>query len=472
MLDNKKVFLLVPPTPPHIGSTQTDAVLSRCAGVYAKTDYFITPIGLTYIASYLREMGFKVKLYDFAVQRCSRDTALEMLCRDDYWTIIASPSTVTLQHDINFVKDAKERTSCEYTIGCGTHLTTHPEDGLNEEGLDFIIMGEPEKTIGELLITLAKSEDYNNIKSIAFREKGKIITNPRRPLIEDIDSLPFPARDLIKDNDYQPPFAGGGKFTVIITSRGCPYPCTYCATRSYYGKSVRMRSVGNILAEIEEIKKDYDVLGFWDDTFNINREQVINLCKGMVEDKMTIPFICMARVKPIDSEMLYWMKNAGCFLILYGVEAGTDRILKKLKKQITLDDIRNTFRLTNEAGIGSAGFFMVGTPGETEKEIITSINLAHELKPDYISFNITTPFPGTELYEEMRTSINGWSTYDARHSLDDKTDVLAQYINKAYTSFYLKPETIFRRLHSLKNWEDWSVLFNAGFDVMREYFGS
>lgn len=465
----KKVLLTVPPTPTDIGSTQTDAVLSRCAGVYAKTDYFIPPIGLTYIASYLREMGFEVDLHDFAVERSSREDALKAIERDDFWALIASPSTVTLRQDLAFLKEAKERGGCEYTVGCGTHLTTHPEDGLGEDGLDFVILGEPEETIGELLTVLSKSGDYTNIKSIAYKEDGDVVKNPRRPLIEDINSLPHPARDLITGGDYQPPFAGGGKFTVMITSRGCPYPCTYCATRSYYGRSVRMRSVGDILSEIEEIKRDYDVLGFWDDTFNINREHLINLCKGMVENDLTIPFICMARVKPVDSEMLRWMKKAGCFLILYGVEAGTDRILKKLKKGITLDDIKNAFKLTREAGIGSAGFFMVGTPGETEREVIASIKLAHRLKPDYISFNITTPFPGTELYEKMRKNLDRWKIYDARHSLDDRTEILTDYINKAYTSFYLKPETIFKRLHSLRSWKDWSVLFKAGFDVVREY---
>jgi len=461
------VLLLIPPQPKGV-SVQADAVLARCAGVYSKTDYHIPPLGLCYIAGILRENGFSVSVIDCPAGNISEREALVRIkaIRPDF--IIISPGTSALTNDLDFIKRLGDEGLAFTSIGCGTHLTVLPEDGLSG-GLDYIVRGEPEMTTLELISALKSGKDLSKVKGISYLKNGEVINNERRKLIENLDTLPLPARDLISDFYYEPPYSGGGRFTIMTVSRGCPYPCTYCATSSYYGRKVRFRSVDNVLDEIREIKMKYDIIGFWDDTFTLKRKYVIELMKRIVSENLTVPFLCMSRIDTVDGEMLSYMKRAGCRLILYGVESASQRVLDILNKKTKVDGVEKVFDMTRDAGIETAGFFMIGTPGETRREIIETIELAHHLDPDYVSFNITTPYPGSELYKKYKHIFKKWEDFDARHSMDEDGKVLEGYIDRAYRSFYFRLSYILRRLAKTQSKAGLLVLFRAGFDVLNRY---
>ncbi|MGQ9705552.1 MAG: B12-binding domain-containing radical SAM protein [bacterium] len=461
------VLLLIPPLPKGV-SVQADAVLARCAGVYSKTDYHIPPLGLCYIAGTLRQEGISVSIIDCPAGDISEKEAIERIKCLKPEFILISPGTSALLNDLEFIKNLKESGLKFTSIGCGTHLTVLPEDGLSG-GLDYIVRGEPEITTLELIRSLKYDKSVSKVKGISYLKDGNVINNERRELIEDLDTLPLPARDLIGDFHYKPPYSGGGRFTIMTLSRGCPYPCTYCATSSYYGRRVRYRSIENVLSEMREVRKSYDIIGFWDDTFTLKRKYVIEIMKGMVSENLTIPFLCMSRIDTVDREMLTIMKRAGCRLILYGVESASQRVLDILKKKTKIDTVEEVFEMTRGVGIETAGFFMIGTPGETRREIIRTIELAHRLDPDYVSFNITTPYPGTELYKNYKHLFRKWEDFDARHAMDEDGRVLEGYIDRAYRSFYFRLSYILRRLGRTHSREGLSVLFKAGFDVMSRY---
>jgi len=461
------VLLLIPPQPKGI-SIQADAVLARCAGVYSKTDYHIPPLGLCYIAGTLRDAGISVSIIDCPAGNISEREAIDRIKSASPEFILVSPGTSALLNDIEFVKHLRDEGLVFTSIGCGTHLTVLPEDGLSG-GLDYIVRGEPERTTLELVRALKSDKNLSKVKGVSYLEDSRIINNKGRELVGDLDTLPLPARDLIGDFYYEPPYSGGGRFTIMTVSRGCPYPCTYCATSSYYGRKVRFRSVDNVLSEIREIKKSYDIVGFWDDTFTLKRKYVIEIMKRMVEENLTIPFLCMSRIDTVDGKMLSAMKRAGCRLILYGVESASQRVLDILNKKTKIDGVEKVFDMTRKAGIETAGFFMIGTPGETKREIIETIELAHRLDPDYISFNITTPYPGTELYNKYNYLFKRWESFDARHSVGDDGNVLENYIGRAYRSFYFRLNYILKRLGRTHSRAGLSVLIKAGFDVMSRY---
>ena len=461
------VLLIVPPQPKGF-SVQVDAVLARCAGVYSKTDYHIPPLGLCYIASVLRDAGFSVDVIDCPAGSISSNRAKEIVKILKPKIVIISPGTSVLPNDLEFIRGLKKHFGEFTTVGCGTHLTVLPEDGLSG-GLDYVVRGEPEITTLNLVRALINGGDVSQVMGVSYLKSGRVINNIKRPLVDDIDEIPFPARDLIKYYHYEPPYSGGGRFTIMTISRGCPYPCTYCSTGAYYGRRVRYRSVGNIIAEMREIKGEFDVLGFWDDTFTLNKSLVMELMRRMVEENLTIPFLCMSRIDTVDEEMLYAMRRAGCRLILYGVEAASQRVLNILNKKISVDGVEDVFNMTKRAGIETAAFFMIGTPGETKGEVIETIELAHRLDPDYVSFNITTPYPGTELYKSYKPLLRRWESFDACHSIDENGAILEEYIGRAYRSFYFRLNYILKRLFKTRNRTNMLLLFRTGFDVMKRY---
>jgi len=302
-----------------------------------------------------------------------------------------------------------------------------------------------------------------------------VIHNPDQPLLKDIDRLPFPARDLLPNERYSAPFARHVPFGLIITARGCPFQCVYCATRGYYGNTWRPRGVENVINELKEMVEIYGLkdIGFWDDTFTINRKRVIAICQRIIEEKLNIQWICLSRVDTVDPEILSWMKKAGCYQIQFGVESGDEEVLRRLGKNITIGQIKSAFQWSREAGIESAAFFMLGNPGETEKSVRKTINLALELPATYASFNINTPYPGCELFDQIKDQLDGdWNHFDAKHAsyqsgFDKKG--LEKYIREAYRRFYYRPKYLFKSLLKVRSPGDLSRHIKAAWDVLLRF---
>ncbi|PLX16735.1 MAG: hypothetical protein C0601_09670 [Candidatus Muiribacterium halophilum] len=363
----------------------------------------------------------------------------------------------------------------------GPHVFIYPEETLLQDWVDIIQIGEGEKNTPELFKNIKDLEKLKTIHGVGIKnEDGTFQINPPDEAIKDLDDLPFPARELTPIQKYSSVIAKRNPITTMFTSRGCPYKCLFC-NRPHLGKTFRARSAENV---IEEFKVCFD-LGIrefliYDDTFTINRERVVDFCELMKKTGLNtkVGFDIRARVNTVDRELLIMLKEAGCERIHYGVESGTEKILKVLRKGITLNQAREVFKITKEVGISTLAYFMIGSPTETEEDVEKTIDFALELDPDFVHVTITSPFPDTPLYamalEENVIKRDVWREFAknptkdfvAPHwnrELSDET--LHRLIKKAYKKFYMRPGYIIRRLLDLRSFSEFMRKAKAGIKV-------
>jgi len=300
---------------------------------------------------------------------------------------------------------------------------------------------------------------------VVFREGSRIVKTPRRPYIKDLDTIPFPAWRLLSDiSRYEYKFYKYLPKAPIITSRGCPYQCTFC-DRSVFGSKVRMRSIGNILDEVEMLVKDYGVreIEIVDDLFTVNRERVMEFCSKLMSRRLKIAWLCMGRVNCVTPEMLRIMKKAGCWHINYGIESGNQKILDSIKKDITLEVAEKAVSWTKRVKIRTQGFFLVGLPGDDEKSMRETIDFSKRLSLDRVAFCITQPFPGSELYKtalargEIRKDV-GYHYYDNDNFHKElpyvprglTAETLVKCRNRFYREFYMRPSFVINQIFSYR----------------------
>lgn len=471
-----KVLCLVPPAEDKKTSIQTDAVLSRCAGIILKSHYILTPIGLAYLASTLREWAAaQVDILDCLVEDLDLEAALKRIKEISPDVLFFALGTPTLDFTREWILELKKDLPNLKVVAVGPHVTVLPGESLREVPLDFVIRGEPEQVACHLIRAWEEGRGVSEVKGISYRKGNELRSNPDQPLLEDVDKFPFPARDLLPNEKYSAPFAHHPPFGLILTARGCPFKCVYCATRGYYGNSWRARSVENVITELKEMVNRYQIrdIGFWDDTFTVNKKRVIEICRRIIEEDLKIGWICLARVDTVDPEILSWMKKAGCYQIQYGVESGDEEVLRNLGKNTTIEQIKRAFQLSRAAGIEAAAFFMFGNPGETEETVKKTIRLALELPADYASFNINTPYPGCELFQRMKEKLGSdWKNFNAKHAsyqtgFDEQS--LEKHIREAYRRFYYRPKYIFKLLRQIRAPADLFKYTKAALDVFRRF---
>jgi len=401
-----------------------DPPFYRFIGYYNR--YF--PLGLAYLASVLRKEGHEVLIYDADcnVSPSKMDfTRLE----DSYPDYLKSlkdenhPILQEVSHTIsNFNPDivgitvwttfaasafkiaslCKEYDRSVPVVMGGPHVSIKYDEVLKIcPDVDFLIRGEGEETFLELVRMIGerwgnKNATFNNIKGISYRQNGEMVHNPQREFVKDLDAIPFPARDLLLNKDsYNSEDMG-----LLMTSRGCPYNCSYCAT-GIWKRKVRYRSVDNIIKEIKFLIDAYGTkqFTFKDDSFTVNKKRVLELCDRLIKEKININWDCNTRVNLINEDLLSKMKKAGCNSIKVGIETGSEKILKLMRKGITFEQCRKSANLFRKVGIHWTGYFMMGLPSETKEEVYQTLKFMKELKPDFASFSVYEPFPGTELFE-------------------------------------------------------------------------
>lgn len=420
------------------------------------------PLGLAYLAASLEKEGLAVQILDANAEFLTIEETANKIASNDAEYVGITAVTVTIQIVYSLSKAIKERCNKKIIVG-GPHVTFLPERTLKEcSAIDIIIRGEGENTIIELL----KSKNLEKITGITYRSMDdKIISNPDRPLIENIDEIPFPARHLLPVDTYRPNIYfnkgyKGRKYARIITSRGCPNRCVFCSS-AHFWKKLRLRSPENVISEIESLVTNYDIkhLDFLDDTMTLSRERIKKICTLMKERGLDIDWTCYARVNNITEDIISLMKESGCFGIAFGVESGNQEVLNRIQKNITLEQVRKAIKVTKNAGIKTMCDFMIGLPGDTVETIDQTINFAIELNPDLAFFSITTPFPGTALFNEAMS--RGW--INENYSWDEMTlhgmtkfrneDINSKYLAeiypKALKKFYLRPgyiSNVFKRI--------------------------
>ena len=297
----------------------------------------------------------------------------------------------------------------------GAHPSVLFHSTLETTKTDYVVIGEGEKTFCELIETLERGGiEFSGIRGLAYRNSQKKITvTPSRPLIPDIDSLPFPDREsLFRLDTYRP-----DDLSMIMTSRGCPFNCTFCS--SLWERKVRNRSVPNIIAEIEYLIERFHTTNiyFKDDTFTVNKSRVQALCRTLREKKIDVGWECLTRIELIDENLTLEMRDAGMNYLKIGIETGSERILKATNKNITLEQIKKGAAILNKLKQKWSAFFMIGYPDESEEEIRMSLRLIEDIQPTYVSMSVLAPYPGCQIYYDLEktgdiSENSDWNLYD------------------------------------------------------------
>lgn len=374
------------------------------------------------------------------------------------------------------------RTVGARTIAIGPHVTALPGETLRDyPNLDFVIMGEAEASLRELVDSVKEGKNLEDVKGIGFRrDNGTVKVNELRPEIENLDDLPYPRHDLLPLDKYRLPFIGK-RYTFVMTSRGCPYNCTFCRSPVMWGRKFRQRSPDSIIGELKELKKlGVKNIIFHSDTFTLDKKWLVELCRKMVEEKLGIRWMTNSRADTVDPEMLGWMRRAGCWMIAYGFESGSQKVLDNVKKGITIQQIRDSARWTEEAGIKVWGYFIIGLPGETKESIEATIKLSKELPLYNANFAVGAPYPGTDFYnlvsEQGWLISTDWEDFDQNYSAIVSYDNLSsediiEGIRRAYRAWYLRPRQLLRFLFAVRSLKDLLDLINTGIKHFRMMYG-
>lgn len=367
------------------------------------------PINLVYLATFLNSKGFNTVIWDFEVEPFSEIILGQLIAKANISVVGITSMTPTVNNAHDIAKLIKKNSPEITTIAGGAHVSAIPRQSLKEfPAFDYLVLREGELPMLKLCQQLAKKETLDNISGIAFSKNGNIKINMPREYIDDLDSLPFPERKLLKSDLYKKIYAAGintgdKKPTVVFTSRGCSQACTFCAVKETSGPKVRFRSAENVIAELKICKEDlgYNHITFEDTNFTLKRDRFIKICYGLKELKLT--WDCQTKVSMIDDELINIMKDCGCLKIAYGVESGSPKILSLIKKNITIPQIKKAFELTHKAKIVACAFFILGAhPEENTQDIRLTEKLIHTIKPDVFQLGIICPYPGTEIFQIMK----------------------------------------------------------------------
>jgi anaerobic magnesium-protoporphyrin IX monomethyl ester cyclase len=426
-------------------------------------------LGLGYLASTLEARGYEVKILDAGVERMNFEEVRQYLKKSPKvpWIGISAIS-FTFWSALEVAKIVKQvMPNCKLVMG-GVHPTLCPEEALKSPYVDFVIRHEGDYTLPELIAGIR----YDEILGLSYKDNGRIVHNLPRPMIEKLDDIPFPAYHLLPLNKSRLTVGCEKRSpaTMLLGSRGCSFKCRYCSTVTM-GSKVRYRSPQNIFEEIMLLMKDYGIreIHFQDDSFTLNRKNVLELCSLIIKKRIDLSWLCMANIVAVDLEMLKLMKRAGCHQICYGIESGNEEILRNLNKKVTLENVRNAVRWTKQAGIDARGAFILGCPGETEESMKKTLNFMKELNLDLISLNILAPLPGTEIYKWAKENgyliSEDWRDYSFDKSvirlptIHPKT--VDRYLKKMYRSFYFRPSYMFNRLLKIRGLNDIKMCLKA-----------
>ena len=358
------------------------------------------PLGLGYIAAYLKQNHISVDIVDCTF--LNQKQALKKI-------IDSKPNIIGIQSMYSMRNKSLElarllRSHCELLVAGGALPTTEPDTFLRD--FDVVVIGEGEQTMLELVNQFENGGDLSQVKGIAYKDKdtGQVKRTHPRGLIDDLDKMPLPSRELFDNYSYKKYFSEkfGYKTTAIMASRGCPFACDFCS-RPVFGNEFRARSASKVADEIEEvISFGYNRLWFADDCFTLNRKRLIEVCNEIIKRGLKIGWECLSRVDTLDSDTADKMKQAGCVRMFFGIESGNDSILKIMNKQVTTKQAYIATRLCKKKGIKAGAFFILGYPGENGKTILKTIKFASSLPLDYLSFTLPYPIPGTPLFERLR----------------------------------------------------------------------
>ncbi len=435
-------------------------------------------MGLMYLAAVLREAGEGVEIIDADLLELDVEEAAKEVCSRHPSIVGVTATTPTVKNALKVISSVRDKDRGVVTVVGGVHSTFMPEETLQScEALDIVVIGEGEQTLLELTRTLkgfqwgekrdsaAKefAERVSKVNGIAYRDPSnpKLIRyTPPRAFIDNLDVIPLPARDLVPFEHYKV-LGKDASIGAIITSRGCPYGCTYCSSSRIGGLKFRARSVDNVLLEIQELHYKYRLrhIEIIDDIFTLNQRRAFEFAQKLKNLRLDVEWHASSRVNTISRDLLRSLFSAGLKTLYFGVESGSQRILDLMKKKIRLEQIREAFRVTREEGIKPFGSFILGYPTETLDEMKQTIKFASEINTEYAQFCVLTPYPGTPVYYELKSKglllTEDWDKYTTLEpvikyeAFGYTANQVKKMLNYAYRHFYLRPRYVLKHIRLL-----------------------
>ena len=457
-----KIFLVNPPI------TKQEA-----AGKMTRVISLLPPLGIGYIASLLEKDNFVVKIVDCPVLGLTHDDLRKLIETEKPQLIGFTATTVSIDSAIKAAQNVKVTLPYSLIAIGGPHVTALAVETLGSSTFDVAVLGEGEYSFLELAQQLRNgSRDFSGIKGLMYKQNGELISTGNRDYINDLDSLPFPALHLFPPLSAYHPMPGNVRktpYAQMMTSRGCPYQCTFC-DRKVFGQLFRARSPRNVVDEIDMLMKLFGVkeVKFNDDTFNVDQKRVIDICEEILKRNIKIGWTCRVHVNNLSCDLLKTMKQAGCWQIGFGIESADPNIQKAIKKPMPLEKSRQVVHLAKECGMNVKVSFMFGLPGETVENIQRTISFAKTLPADIVNFHIFIPFPGTELFQKISAE-GGILHKNYQHycqlnlpknmhmpfvSQGITENQIRKFSSQAHRSFYFRPNYILGQLRQIRNFSD------------------
>ena len=414
----------------------------------------LPPIGLMYVAAALEKAGFEVQMLDNYLVKKPIDEIKQLVSKLNPEIVGITCGSATYSRCIETAKAIKETSpNCTVVVG-GWHASYVPDSLLDNPEIDYVVMGEGERAMTQLVTCITKRNESTamTIPGVACRREGKNIKNTPK-FIENMDDLPYPARHLLPLELYDRTveYLNVKPADIMSISRGCVYNCGFCETKKLWGNICRAFSPQRVVGEIKDLQNKYGTKGiyFINDNFTLRKKETIELCNLIIENKLDLEWVCDTRVDLVNQEVLESMSKAGCKTIWFGVESGSQRILQRIGRNTTLEQIETAFGLCRKNGIRTACSFMLGVPDETLKDMEASLKFAKKLDPDWCLFNVFIANPDSRLYQEVLDSGNYDKLDDFLLSVrtrefDYKTLLAIQ--RRFFRDFHRSPKQIMKRI--------------------------
>ncbi len=446
---------------------------------------FYPPLGLLYVAAYAEDVeGCEVKLLDCDAQGIHHSDLFEMITAFRPDVVGIQAMTFTLIDAVEVARAAKKAAPDALIVMGGPHPTLYPEETISIPEVDVIIRGEGEYTFQALLKALQSGRSPASIYGALTKDKNTegYPCLEKLDYIQDLDELKMPARHLLDLSRYFSSLVAPRRITTMMSSRGCPGKCVFC-DRPQMGKVFRKRSAESVVKEMTHCVRDLCVkeIIFYDDTFTIDRERVIEICDRITGSGLKVNWDIRARVDTMTPQMISKLRQAGCVRIHYGVETGSPRLQKLIRKNLSLDKVREVFTLTRKAGIETLGYFMIGLPTEGRAEVEETMKMVLSLPMDYAHIATFTPYPGTVIYREALESgfydRDYWREFarapdphfTPRYWNEHFTDAqLLDLLKDAYYQFYSRPGYMLQRLIKVRSPGEFLRKASLGVKLLRE----
>ncbi len=442
----------------------TRSIVRRYGCSFNSPGYLFPPLELCSMAAAARAWnGAEVSVLDAVAERMGPDGVVSRVKKESPDLLVFLPGFESFHEDMKTVDRIRSQTGIQ-TACIGYLPTLFPDETVAKSNVDYVIMGEPEHTLSDLISCIEGSKPPEGVRGLCWRgggASGRIVKNPPRPRMKSVDGLPVPDRGLLNNRLYSMPFFGR-PFTTIQTSRGCPFPCTYCT--HFEGHGLSYRSPEKVIEELKDVRsRGIGHIRFMDNNFTHPPQRAKEICRRIIEERLDIRWACLSRADLFDREMVALMQRAGCKMVFLGIESGSQRTLNRYNKGYTINDVKNKMKLLNGTRMEKTGWFIVGAPWEERDDLEKTIGLAKSLGLDYAIASVLSPHPGTRLFSEYGGQVNfSLFPYDASFKDAELRKRQVAWEKEFYRRFYMRPRCMARFMaRNLLRPREWAGLGKA-----------